>query len=115
MSVPLYMDENVKSSITIGLRKLDVDVLTVQADNRSGIPDSEVLDRSTELQRVLFSQDDDLLVEAKRRQMQSIYFAGVVFAHQARVSIGTCVKNLELIAKLGRLEEFENRVLFLPL
>ncbi|NET53689.1 MAG: hypothetical protein F6K09_35110 [Merismopedia sp. SIO2A8] len=115
MSVALYMDENVHGAITKGLQKLDVDVLTVQDDNRSGMPDPEVLDRATELQRILFSQDDDLLAEAKRRQIQGTDFVGVVFAHQVRVSIGTCIRDLELVAKLGRLDEFENRVQFLPL
>jgi dihydroxyacetone kinase-like predicted kinase len=115
MVVRLYMDENTNGSITKGLRRCDVDVLTVQADNRSGIADLEVLARATELRRVLFSQDDDLLVEAKQRQQQGIYFSGVIFAHQSRVSIGTCIRDLELIAKLGRLEEFENLVQFLPL
>ena len=115
MSLKLYMDENVHGSITKELRRLGVDVLTVQADNRIGIADSEVLERSTKLQRLLFSQDDDLLVEAKQRQVQGIYFAGVVFARQTRVPIGTCIRDLELIAKLGTLAEFENRVQFLPL
>jgi hypothetical protein len=115
MTLRLYMDENVNGSITKGLRRRDVDVLTVQADHRSGMADPEVLARSTALRRVLFSQDDDLLVEAKQRQKQGIYFSGVVFAHQSRVSIGTCIRDLELVAKLGQLEEFENLVQFLPL
>ncbi|MEO0708026.1 MAG: DUF5615 family PIN-like protein [Cyanobacteria bacterium J06649_5] len=52
MSVALYMDENVPRQITVGLRLRDVDVLTVQEDDRAGIPDSQVLERATELQRV---------------------------------------------------------------
>jgi hypothetical protein len=87
----------------------------VQEDNRSGISDSEVLDRATDRKRVLFSQDDDLLAEAKARQLQGMSFPGVVFARQSRTSIGICVRDLELIAKLGAVEEFENRVQYLPL
>ncbi|MGP1387876.1 MAG: DUF5615 family PIN-like protein [Thainema sp.] len=115
MSLALYMDENVHGAITNGLRQRNVDVLTVQEDNRSGISDPEVLDRATELQRILFSQDDDLLVEAKARQIQAIPFPGVVFARQSRVSIGRCIQDLELIATLGELKEFESQVQFLPL
>lgn len=115
MSLALYMDENVHGAITNGLRQRQVDVLAVQEDNRSGMSDPEVVDRATELQRVLFSQDDDLLAEAKTRQTMAICFPGVVFARQSRVSIGICIKDLELIAKLGELAEFENRVQFLPL
>lgn len=109
------MDENVHGAITNGLRRRAIDGLTVQEDNRSGISDPEVLDRSTELSRVLFSQDDDLLAEAKTRQLNTVFFAGVVFANQSRVSIGTCIRDLEMIATLGELDEFANCVQFLPL
>ncbi|MGE0682044.1 MAG: hypothetical protein AB7P69_14235 [Candidatus Binatia bacterium] len=44
--------------------------------------------RSTALNRVLFTQDDDLLREAKRRQHTGKTFAGVVYAHQLNISIG---------------------------
>jgi predicted nuclease of predicted toxin-antitoxin system len=115
MSIALYMDENVHGAITNGLRQRNVDVLTVQEDGRSGIPDPEVLDRATQLNRVLFSQDEDLLAEAKARQVRGIHFPGVVFARQSKVSIGTCVRDLEIIARLGEPGEFDNRVQFLPL
>ncbi len=45
-----------------------VDVLTAQEDNTARLSDSELLDRASELERVLFSQDDDLLAEATIRQ-----------------------------------------------
>lgn len=64
MSIRLYMDENVPRQITTGLRLRGIDVLTVQEDDRAGLPDPQVLDRATELQRVLFSRDDDLLAIA---------------------------------------------------
>jgi hypothetical protein len=73
------------------------------------------LDRSTELGRVLFSQDVDLLREATKRQRENQFFSGVVYAHQLRISVGQCIDNLELIAKIGEPEDFENRVEFLPL
>jgi len=38
-----------------------------------------------------------------------------VFAHQLRVTIGVCVRDLELIAKAADLEDFANRVEYLPL
>lgn len=109
------MDENVHGAITNGLRQRGIDILTVQGDNRSGISDPQVLDRATELQRVLFSQDDDLLAEAKSRQTRAVSFPGLVFARQSRVSIGTCIQDLEIVAKLAEPDEFENRVQFLPL
>ena len=58
------MDEHVHRAITTSLRLRGVDVLTAQDDGRRHVPDPVLLDRATELGRVLFSQDEDLLVEA---------------------------------------------------
>ena len=115
MTVALYMDEHVHRAITVGLRLRGVDVLTVQEDGRRGAKDEVLLDRATELQRVLFSQDEDLLEEANRRQTQQIPFAGVVYAHQLYVTLGTCIRDLELIAKVANPEVLLNRVEHLPL
>lgn len=109
------MDEQVPRQIAAGLRLLGVDVLTVQEDNRIGTPDLILLDRATELGRVMFSRDQDFLIEASRRQVEGVFFSGVIYAHQQRVSIGECIRDLELIAKAGELEEFANRVQYLPL
>jgi uncharacterized protein with PIN domain len=115
MTVALYMDEHVHRAITVSLRLRGVDVLTAQEDDRIGTPDDALLDRATELQRVLFSQDEDLLAEAKRRQMEGVLFVGVVYAHQLRVTIGVCVRDLELIAKAVDPDDIVNRVEYLPL
>jgi hypothetical protein len=42
-------------------------------------------------------------------------FAGLVYAHQLRVTIGGAIQDLVLIATLMRLEAMRNRVEFLPL
>ena len=115
MSVAIYMDEHVHLKITIGLRFRDVDVLTVQEDGRSGTSDPLLLNRATELWWVMFSQDRDFLIEAKRCQSQGINFLSVVFARQSRVSIGDCIRDLEIIAKVGNPEDFANCVQYLPL
>ena len=115
MTVALYMDEHVHRSITTGLRLRGVDVLTAQHDGRRHVPDHALLDRAKELGRVLFSQDEDLLTEANRRQREGTPFAGVVYAHQLHVSIGTCVSALELIARVANPEDLADRVEYLPL
>ena len=66
MTIALYMDVHVHRAITTGLRLRDVDVLTAQEDGYRTANDDRLLDRATEAQRVLFTQDDDLLVEANR-------------------------------------------------
>lgn|SRR6185503_9311232 len=79
MSVRLYMDVHVRRSVTNGLRLRGIDVLTAQEDGAGEVDDADLLDRAAELGRVLFTQDEDLLVEAKRRQESDQPFAGVIY------------------------------------
>ena len=108
MAIALYMNQHVPRAITIGLRLRGVDVVTAYEDGASDMDDPAILDRAGELERVLFTQDDDLLAEATKRQREGIPFHGVIYAHQLRVSIGTCVHDLEIIAKAGEPEDLSN-------
>ena len=91
------MDVHVHRAITDGLRRRGVDVITAQEDG------TDQLD------------DDDLLREARRRQSENVPFAGVIYAHLLRISIGPCIDDLELIARVAEREDLRNQVLFLPL
>jgi predicted nuclease of predicted toxin-antitoxin system len=74
------MDVHVPRAVTIALRLRFVDVMTSQEDSTSELDDDKLLDRATELSRVLVSQDEDLLFEGARRQLESRNFAGM-FTH----------------------------------
>ena len=109
------MDVHAKRAVTVGLRRRGVDVLTAQEDGTTRLDDSDLLDHATSLGRVLFSQDDDLLREANKRQQSSTPFAGVAYAHQLSITVGQTIYDLELIAKVYEPEDIENRVEYLPL
>lgn len=115
MSVKLYMDHHVARAITAGLRLRKVDVLTAFEDGASRIDDSDLLKRAGALNRVLFTQDQDLLIETSRLQRQGITFQGIIYAHQRDISTRICIDDLELIAQAAEPEDFENRVVYLPL
>lgn len=115
MSIRLYHDEHVRAAVTEGLRKRGVDVLTAQEDNAQGKPDPVLLDRATALGRVVFTQDEDFLVEAHLRQHSGQHFAGVIYAHQLNVTIGRCIEDLELITKVYEPKDVANCVEYLPL
>ena len=108
------MDVHVPLAITEQLRMRKVDVVTAQRDNATRLEDSQLLDRATELNRILFSRDKDLLRIAVERQRSNYSFSGLVYAHQLRVSIGRCTDDLELIAKATNPEEWIGKVMFLP-
>lgn len=115
MPVSLYMDEQVQSAITRGLRRRGVDVLTVQEDGFRHADDEAILDRAMALSRVVFSRDEDFLAHAAHRQAAGIPFAGVVYAHPLPALIGQCVNDLELIASVYDPVDMANRVEYLPL
>ncbi len=76
MPVSLYLDAHVPRAIQLGLRLRNVDVLIAQEDGTETLPDDKLLDRATELRRVLFTFDDDLLAEATKRQREDKAFGG---------------------------------------
>lgn len=115
MPIVLYMDHHVPRAITAGLRLRGVDVVTAFEDGAHELSDPDLLDRAGAQGRVLFSQDRDLLVEAARRQTEGIPFGGLVYVHPMRLSIGACIRELELIVKAAEPEDLLNRVEILPL
>ena len=115
MALAFYMDHHVERSITIGLRLRGVDVLTAYEDGGDRLEDADLLDRTTNLRRVLFTRDEDFLVEAAQRQMQGTFFYGVIYAHKVRVSIGKCINDLAILAKSGVPDDVVNQLKYLPL
>jgi predicted nuclease of predicted toxin-antitoxin system len=115
LSLSIYMDVHVPTAVTHGLRLRGVTVLRAQEDGTTRLSDPDLLDRATALRHVLFTQDADLLAEAARRQAAGETFAGVVFARQRHVSIGQCVNDLELLAKVFDPADMMNRVVYLPI
>ena len=115
MSVRLYADVHVPFAISVALRLRGVDMLTAQIDGTTQVDDSQLLARATTLGRVLFSQDTDLLRVTSEWLKRGTHFAGAVYAHQLRISIGQCVSDLELIATATDAEDWIDRVEFVPL
>ncbi len=57
MTIRLYMDHNVPRAITNGLKLKGVDLITAYEDGSSQLDDTELLDRASKLERVLFTRD----------------------------------------------------------
>ena len=109
------MEHQVTAAITRGLRRRGVDVLTTEEDDAADWDDEVLLERATHLERTIFTQDDDFLVLGHQWQGSGRRFAGIVYAHQLRVTIGQAIRDLELIAKIMTVGEMRNRIEFLPI
>ena len=109
------MDVHVRRAVTTALRLRSIDVLTAQEDGSAEWADAVLLNRATELGRVLVSQDEDLLREGARWLSERKDFSGIIYAHQLRITIGQMVEDLELIARATSQNEWWGRIEYLPL
>jgi predicted nuclease of predicted toxin-antitoxin system len=115
VSLLLYVDHHVRSAVVKGLRRRGIDVLTAMDDGHADVADDVLLARATELGRIVFTQDDDFLVIADAWQREGRRFAGLVYAHQLRATVGQIVADLQLILEASTLADLSDSVLFLPL
>lgn len=115
MAIALYMDVHVHAAITEQLRRRGVDVLTAQEDGSDQLPDDELLKRSTSLSRIMFTNDVRFQALAEDWQRRGASFAGLIYAHPMRSTIGQCVTDLEIIAKATDPPEWQSTVTRLPL
>ena len=96
------------------MRRRGIDVVTAFEDGREEADDEILLERATALNRILVSQDDDLLRIARRWQSHSREFAGVAYAIQQHIDIGGTIEYLELIGHLKTADEMRNYVEYIP-
>ncbi len=107
------MDHHVHSAITNGLRLKGIDVLTAAEDNARHFDDAKLLDRAFELNRIMFTMDEDFLIEAAKRIKDKIEFTGIIYIHQDSILIGNCIRELEHVAYENSLSEMMNKVFYL--
>ncbi len=116
MSLGLYMDVHAPGPITRGLRRRGVDVLTAQEDGMGMALDPDLLRRARDLGRMVFSQDEDMLVEAVKGQRAgegAEPLATVIFVRQLDLSIGRCIADLEALAKAAVPEDACGQIIYL--
>jgi hypothetical protein len=115
MPVALYFDVHIDHAILGQLRLRQVDVITAQEDGADRFTDEKLLDRASSLGRPLFTHDIRFKAMAESWQAQGRPFCGLIFAHLLQVSIGQCVKDLELIAKATDPNDWVSEILRLPI
>jgi Domain of unknown function (DUF5615) len=114
MPVRLCLDVHVDKAIHDQLRLRGVDVLRAQDNGAAEMADAELLQHVTDLGRVIFTQDVRFKGLAEDWQRAGKPFSGLLFGNQLGVTVGTYVKDLELIAKATDTEEWLNVVEHLP-
>ena len=115
MSLPLYMDEHIPSAITAELQNRGIDVLTVQMDNRSGLPDPQVMRRAYELRRIIVTEDHDYERSAVDFWSRGENFYGIAFITRRGTTFGVIIADLETLAVCSEVDEVINRINYIPL
>jgi hypothetical protein len=115
MSVGFYADEHFPGPVIHGLRDRGVDILTALEDGHDGLDDDELLERATELRRLIVTQDQDFFLVAAQRQRMSREFSGVLYLAQGRLSYKHSIDELELIAQCSQWSEWIGQIHSLPI
>lgn len=109
------MDVHIPRAVSTALRLRGVDVLTAQKDGADRWEDDALLMRATALEKILVTQDDDLLREGARLQREGTRFAGVIYGHQRLTGVGQMVEDLSLIAQATQASDWFDKIEYLPL
>lgn len=115
MPMKLYFDVHIDKAIHDQLKLRGVDVLRAQDDDAAEYSDEALLARATQLGRLVFTHDTRFKALAQDFQRTGRQFSGLLFGNKLRVTIGTYVKELELIAKASDPKDWLNAVEHLPL
>jgi len=115
MAIALFFDVHVDHAIAAQLRLRQVDVLTAQEDGTDRLTDELLLEHASQLARPVVTHDIRFHAMAENWQHQGRPFCGLIFAHPMQVSIGQCVRDLELIAKATDPQDWVSAVIRIPL
>ncbi len=77
--------------------------------------DIDLLHRAEQLGRVMFTNDQGFFLHTWQLLDQGVSLPGVVYAHPLRVSIGACIRDLELLGVACDPQDLRDRLEILPL
>jgi len=106
----IYADENIESSIIEGLRRRKIEVVPAKELGFAGKSDEFHIRKALEMKAVILTHDIDFVKMASNRDIRHY---GIIFSHSRNVSIGQCIRGVELIITVLNDKEMENHIEFL--
>jgi predicted nuclease of predicted toxin-antitoxin system len=106
----IYADENIECSIIEGLRRRKIEVFSAKELGYSGKPDEFHIKKASEIKAVILTHDIDFLRMASSPE---INHNGIIFSHSKDISIGQCIRGVELITNILTDKDMENHIEFL--
>lgn len=111
--VKIYVDENVDYRVVKGLKRRGVDIITVHETDNSAKSDEKQLEYAKSINALFFTHDDDLLKIAKWWKKVGKNHNGIIYVHQAKLSVGEIVRKLKLLSETVSIKGMKNHIEFL--
>jgi hypothetical protein len=115
VSVSFYMDHNIQGAVVEALRARGVDCITATQDAATTLDDDALLDRATQLGRVLVTHDKDFFAIHAARLSAGRQMGGIIHSLPTQITIGQLIDDLELISLASEPDELRNSLVRLPL
>lgn len=112
----LASDENFNGAMVRGLGRLqaDYDVVRVQDVGLSGASDPEILRWAAEENRILLTHDEATMPRYAYERVVAGEFMPGLFVVRTNIAIGAAIKELLLLINCSEMNEWKDRVEFLP-
>ena len=109
----IYADENVEEAIIQGLRRRNIEVVSVRERGYVGKDDEFHLQRAKQLGAVVLTHDADFLALAHQWRSDGHEHHGILYAHSQNISIGECIRRVELLVHVLTERDMKNHIEFL--
>jgi len=109
----VYCDENIESAIIEGLRRRGIEVISAKDIGDLGKSDEYHLERASKLGAVIITHDVDLLKISHHWNQEGKEHQGILYAHPLDLSVGECIRMVELVTQVLTEEEMKNHIEFL--
>ena len=106
----IYADENIEHSVIEGLRRRRIEIVSAKELGYLSKPDEFHLKKALEIKAVILTHDVDFLRMATN---SGVNHFGIIFSHPKNVSIGQCIRGVELIVNILTDEDMKNHIEFL--
>ncbi len=106
----IYADENIERSIIKGLIRRGIEVISASELAYYGRPDEFHLMKASELKAIILTHDTDFLLIASA---PGVSHQGIIFSHSGNVSVGQCIRGVELITTVLSAKDMKNHIEFL--
>ncbi|MBI4162602.1 MAG: DUF5615 family PIN-like protein [Candidatus Aenigmarchaeota archaeon] len=102
-------DEHIEISIVTALKER-IDIVSIDGIGKKGLSDTEILELAEKDKRAVITRDSDFL----RLHAKGAKHSGIIFIPKF-LSVGSIIKETEVICLLFKPEDLKNNVVFLPL